>query len=266
MACGYKACTWPTDSQNGGPGAYENALGSDLPGGTLTPWISPNQHVTVSVDGRPHHVVILPDFDSSVVNVGGNHSIRGDHRDYFVLVRRARQIGKIARELLRELGTHGIIESSDEVRMWNDNILVQTGSWSRVKGTDAAFTALDKHGLIRVGKGKAQAAAIVTDDVLPDVIFANFLHPSSPANSWVHHVPNPIINRYRFELGKAQLEKIGESPYMHSLEEMSFKPRTVTAARSGDGRQSSPGSMKRVRRQDLEVRPTRDATEIGAGP
>ncbi|UCG25937.1 MAG: hypothetical protein JSW55_08120 [Chloroflexota bacterium] len=89
---------------------------------------------------------------------------------------------------------------------------------------------MDEQGLIRVGKSEARALAIVTEDVLPDVIFANFLHPSSPANSLVHRVPDPITNWYHFNLGNAQIEKIGESPYKDSFEEMSFKPRTVTSS------------------------------------
>ena len=52
----------------------------------------------------------------------------------------------------------------------------------------------------------------------------------SPANSLIHRVPDPITNRYRFKLGKAQIEKIGESPYKDSFEEMTFKPRTVSTA------------------------------------
>ena len=77
VACGYKAYTWPVDGENGGPGADENALGSAFPSGILQSWISPNQHNIVRVDGQPHHVVVLPDFESQVVNLGGNHTIRG---------------------------------------------------------------------------------------------------------------------------------------------------------------------------------------------
>lgn len=40
-------------------------------------WVSPNQHTIVSVGGRPHHCVVVPDPDAKVVNPGGNHSIRG---------------------------------------------------------------------------------------------------------------------------------------------------------------------------------------------
>ena len=120
------------------------------------------------------------------------------------------------------------IESGDEVRLFSDDILIQTGGWVRVKGDDFGFSSLDEQGLIRQGSGDVRAVTIVTFDVKPGVIFANFLHPSSPANSLVHRVPDPITNRYRFKLGKAQIERVGESPYKNSFEEMSFKPRTVS--------------------------------------
>jgi len=120
------------------------------------------------------------------------------------------------------------IESGDEVRLFSDDILVQTGGWVKIKGNDASFTSLVEQGLIRQGEGDVRAVAIVSEAVKQGVIFANFLHPSSPANSLVHRVPDPITNRYRFKLGKAQIERIGESPYKNSFEEMSFKPRTVT--------------------------------------
>jgi len=118
------------------------------------------------------------------------------------------------------------IESGDEVRLFSDDILIQTGGWIRVKGYK--FTDLVKEGLITTGKGDVRAVAIVSEDVRPGVLFTNFLHPASPANSLVHRVPDPFANVHRFKLGKAQIEKIGESPYKKSLEEMTFKPRTIT--------------------------------------
>ncbi len=117
------------------------------------------------------------------------------------------------------------IESGDLVRMFSDDIQVQTGGWVRVKGYK--FGDLVKAGLIQSGKGEAVAVAIVSEDVRPGALFTNFLHPASPANSLVHRVPDPFANVHRFKLGKAQIEKIGESPYKKSLEEMTFKPRTV---------------------------------------
>ncbi|MFQ5434839.1 MAG: arsenate reductase (azurin) large subunit [Anaerolineae bacterium] len=119
------------------------------------------------------------------------------------------------------------IESGDEVRLWNDDILIQEGSWVKVKGNDYTFSSLNEQGLIRTGSGEVRAVAVVTDNVKQGVIFANFLHPASPANSLVHRVPDPITNRYRFKLGKAFIEKVGESPFKNTFEEMTFKPRTV---------------------------------------
>ncbi len=77
VGCGYKVYTWPLGKE-GGPKASQNALKADFPA-TINAgkWISPNMHNVVHVDGRPHHLVVIPDGDSKVVNVQGNHSIRG---------------------------------------------------------------------------------------------------------------------------------------------------------------------------------------------
>ncbi len=84
-----------------------------------------------------------------------------------------------------------------------------------------------ENGHIRIGQGEAMAIAFVTEAVPPGLIFTNFLHPGSPANSLVHRVPDPITNRYRFKLGKGQIERLGESPYKDDFRFMSFKPRDV---------------------------------------
>ena len=118
------------------------------------------------------------------------------------------------------------IENGDYVLMWNDDVLIQTGGWVRVKGDDLSFTALDEQGLIRTGRGEVRAVAILSTDVKPGVLFTNFLHPGSPANSLVHRVPDPITNRYRFKLGKARIKRLESSPYKDSFDQMSFKPRT----------------------------------------
>jgi arsenite oxidase large subunit len=78
-----------------------------------------------------------------------------------------------------------------------------------------------------VGSGKFEAVVVVTDAVLPGVLWTNALWPGSPANSIVHRVPDPITNRYRFKLGKGRVSKIGESPYKNEFKTMSFAPRTV---------------------------------------
>ncbi len=61
------------------------------------------------------------------------------------------------------------IESGDLVRMFSDDIQVQTGGWIRVKGYK--FTDLVKAGHIQSGKGEAVAVAIVSEDVLPGMLF-----------------------------------------------------------------------------------------------
>jgi len=77
VACGYKVYTWPLGTK-GGPKADENALGVDFPTMALSgKWPSPNMHNIVQVDGAPHHVIIIPDGDAKVVNLGGTHSVRG---------------------------------------------------------------------------------------------------------------------------------------------------------------------------------------------
>jgi len=77
VACGYVAYTWPL-GRDGGPAASDNALGRDLPVGPLAGgWISENMHAVVHVDGEPRNCVVLPDPDATVVNVGGEHSVRG---------------------------------------------------------------------------------------------------------------------------------------------------------------------------------------------
>ncbi|MBI2379587.1 MAG: arsenate reductase (azurin) large subunit [Gammaproteobacteria bacterium] len=77
VACGYKVYRWPVGKE-GGPTAGENALKADYPVAMMSgKWISPNQHNVVSVNGKPHHIAVIPDSEIQVVNVGGDHSIRG---------------------------------------------------------------------------------------------------------------------------------------------------------------------------------------------
>ena len=67
VGCGYKVYTWPV-GEEGGPTAKENAFGVDFPTGFESAWVSPNQHTIVSVSGKPHHCVVVPDADATVVN------------------------------------------------------------------------------------------------------------------------------------------------------------------------------------------------------
>ncbi len=78
VACGYKIYRWPVaGGKVGGTKAEENAFGVDFPVEALGPWVAPNQHNIVLHNGKPHHVVILPDKEATTVNVDGDSSVRG---------------------------------------------------------------------------------------------------------------------------------------------------------------------------------------------
>lgn len=117
------------------------------------------------------------------------------------------------------------IESGDQVLVENNDVLIQTGGFVAVDADAHSFSRLERDGLIRTGQGAFEAVAVVTDAILPGVVWTNALWPGSPANSVVHRVPDPITNRYRFKLGKGRLRKIGESPYKHDFRSMSFASR-----------------------------------------
>ena len=77
VGCGYKVYTWPVGSAGGNSAAF-NALGVDFPVNVLAgSWISPNMHNVVKIDGADHNVIVMPDWETEVVNVRGDHSVRG---------------------------------------------------------------------------------------------------------------------------------------------------------------------------------------------
>jgi len=77
VACGYKAFIWPVGTE-GGPEPEANALNTAFPVAPLSGrWASQNMHTVVEIDQQPHNVIVLPDPDAEVVNVHGNHSVRG---------------------------------------------------------------------------------------------------------------------------------------------------------------------------------------------
>jgi arsenite oxidase large subunit len=77
VACGYKVLMWPVGSQ-GGTSASENALSVDLPTTPLSGrWVSENMHTVVDIKGVPTNVIIMPDYETNAVNLGGTHSVRG---------------------------------------------------------------------------------------------------------------------------------------------------------------------------------------------
>ncbi len=131
VACGYKVYRWPV-GREGGSLASENAFGVDFPLPPLAgTWISPNQHNVVSVEGRPHHVVIIADHDTQVVNVGGDHSIRG---------------GTIAKKCYNPT-----TDTGDRLKY---PMLRVNGELQRISWDDAfhIMTAVSKHVISRYGK------------------------------------------------------------------------------------------------------------------
>ena len=76
VACGYKVYRWPVGKDGDEKG--NNVFNVTYPAMPLTgAWVSPNQHNVVTHNGKPYNVAIVGDRDTKVVNVGGDHSIRG---------------------------------------------------------------------------------------------------------------------------------------------------------------------------------------------
>ncbi len=77
VGCGYKVYTWPKGIE-GGPQKEDNAFGVDFPVADFSGyWVSPQEQGECVIDGKTHNVIVLPDPEATVVNPGGNHSIRG---------------------------------------------------------------------------------------------------------------------------------------------------------------------------------------------
>ncbi len=105
VACGYKVYTWPVGDE-GGTSAADNALGVDFPTTTLSGrWISETMHNVVRVNGERHNVVVLPDPDADVVNVGGTHSVRGGELAQKVYTPDGLTADRLTKPLLRVNGT-----------------------------------------------------------------------------------------------------------------------------------------------------------------
>lgn len=75
VACRYKVYRWPV-GREGGSAASENALNVDIPT-PLGKGITPNMHNVVTHDGKAMNVIVQPDPNADVANIGGEHSIRG---------------------------------------------------------------------------------------------------------------------------------------------------------------------------------------------
>ena len=65
VGCAYRVWRWPADT----PQTAAPAAG--------VPFANPAQANLITWQGRPHHVLVLPDPEAKAVNPGGNHSMRG---------------------------------------------------------------------------------------------------------------------------------------------------------------------------------------------
>jgi arsenite oxidase large subunit len=124
------------------------------------------------------------------------------------------------------------IESGDEIRAFSDRVPVQVSGFQGVRGAgrldgDFSFTTLLKEGHIEITKASVKAVAIVTPAVRQGVSFMFNLHTKESANSLAPRVPDPLSDNYRYKLGVGKIEKIGESPYKKTFEEMSFGRRDI---------------------------------------
>ncbi|MCX4027461.1 arsenate reductase (azurin) large subunit [Endozoicomonas sp. SM1973] len=77
VACGFKVYRWPVSEPSGGMKANENAFGIDFPSFPLQAWVAPSQYNVIMHKGEPHHIVIVPDKQTKVVNKMGDSSMRG---------------------------------------------------------------------------------------------------------------------------------------------------------------------------------------------
>jgi len=63
---------------HGGSKKHQNALKRDYPLAPLVGgWVGPNQFTQATYKGKLYNIAVVPDPDATVVNVGGEHSIRG---------------------------------------------------------------------------------------------------------------------------------------------------------------------------------------------
>lgn len=131
VACGYKVYRWPVaGNRNGGPKAADNAFGADFPVEPLGSWVAPNQHNIVMHDSVPHHVVIVPDKDTTSVNTDGDSSLRGG-----CIAQKCYNPQKPTRDRL----------ASPMIRMWG---ILQPVSWDFALdvAAEVAKHVIEKHG------------------------------------------------------------------------------------------------------------------------
>ncbi len=119
------------------------------------------------------------------------------------------------------------IESGDLVVIESQRVPIQKDFNLGVKGDDMWFSGLMKRGHIKLSSGQFEAVAIVTPAVKKGSVFTDFLKLESPANSITPRVPDPITMNYRFKVASGKVKKIGESPFKHKFNQMTFKRRDI---------------------------------------
>lgn len=77
IGCAYKVYKWPV-GQRGGNQSSRNAIQANYPVKMMSgQWISEQMQTQIHENGKDYHVVIVPDSETSSVNLHGDHSIRG---------------------------------------------------------------------------------------------------------------------------------------------------------------------------------------------
>ncbi len=119
------------------------------------------------------------------------------------------------------------VESGDMVMLYNERVPIFKDTILGVEGSDFQFSQLLKNGHIEMGKAAVTAVALVTAAVKKGVTFSNFINMWQPTNALQGRVVDQISGNYNFKLGIAKVKKIGESPYKHTFNSMSFVPRNL---------------------------------------
>jgi arsenite oxidase large subunit len=172
VACGYKVYRWPVrGSKVGGPLADQNALGEDFPVYSLGPWIAPTQHNIVLHNGEPHHVVIIPDKDTDVVNPGGNSSVRGGAIAQKVYNPQTPTADRLKSPMVRMFG--GLMPVTWEFAL---DIAAEVGNYVREKHGANAY------GVKTFSYGYMENTYAVTKYALKNIGTANFTFHDTPAD------------------------------------------------------------------------------------
>lgn len=119
------------------------------------------------------------------------------------------------------------IESGDMVAIESKRVPVQKDFNLGVKDDDMWFSGLMKRGHIKLVTGQFTAVAMVTPAIKKGVVFTDFLKMDMPANTITPRVPDPLTLNYRYKIASGKVSKVGESPFKHRFDQMTFKRRDI---------------------------------------